>query len=501
VQRLIVAQPELNGRAVVLHQRDARRGELVRACSAAACQLGIQPGMPLAEAAALGRPAESRAVESAEPPHFAPHDPHRDRQALIDLALRCGSFSPLVGLNESDPPDGLNLDITGVTKLFGGEAVLAQRVRGFFEQRGYRVQIAIADTSGAAGAVARWSAVQIVPPGDRTQLADLPVAALGLPAGIEQQMQHLGLRRIGQLQALPRGSLGARLGKDLLARLDRLTGATAEALVACRPQPDLAVQQSFEHALSDRETIERVLQQLLEQLSGKLIARGHGVLQLDCCLVCQNGVTRTIRVGFFQPAVDPQHLAALARLQLERLDLPDGVRQIRVAAVSTAPRDRRQGGLFADVSAGDPAQLAQLVERLSNRLGRERVVRPQLQADAQAERAYRCVPLTGERQPRAEPAAPDRLWSPMFRPLKLLDPPRSIDVIGIALDGPPAVFFDRRQTHRIARSFGPERIETGWWRGPSCRRDYYRVETDSGHRFWLFRRLQDQRWFLHGEFI
>jgi protein ImuB len=103
-----------------------------------------------------------------------------------------------------------------------------------------------------------------------------------------------------------------------------------------------------------------------------------------------------------------------------------------------------------------------------------------------------------------DPSA-DRLTSPehvqpMLRPLHVLDPPQPVEMIGVALDGPPAMFSYRRRQYRISRFWGPERIETGWWRGPSARRDYYRVETDSGNRLWLFRCLQDKRWFLHGMF-
>jgi protein ImuB len=52
----------------------------------------------------------------------------------------------------------------------------------------------------------------------------------------------------------------------------------------------------------------------------------------------------------------------------------------------------------------------------------------------------------------------------------------------------------------VVAAHGPERIETAWWRGPIVRRDYYVVETDSGERFWVFRRLKDGAWFLHGVF-
>jgi protein ImuB len=54
--------------------------------------------------------------------------------------------------------------------------------------------------------------------------------------------------------------------------------------------------------------------------------------------------------------------------------------------------------------------------------------------------------------------------------------------------------------YRVTCSRGPERIETGWWRGQDVRRDYYAVATRAGSRFWIFRRREDSRWFLHGCF-
>jgi protein ImuB len=67
-------------------------------------------------------------------------------------------------------------------------------------------------------------------------------------------------------------------------------------------------------------------------------------------------------------------------------------------------------------------------------------------------------------------------------------------------DGPPLKFSHSGGQHQVARTWGPERIETGWWRSQPVGRDYYRVETTTGRRFWLFRRLRDGRWFLHGTF-
>jgi protein ImuB len=84
--------------------------------------------------------------------------------------------------------------------------------------------------------------------------------------------------------------------------------------------------------------------------------------------------------------------------------------------------------------------------------------------------------------------------------LLLYPEPRPLDVICVSPDGPPqGVWLDGRR-ERIARHAGPERIETLWWRGRSVRRDYYRVATEAGSHLWIFRRLGDGRWFVHGVF-
>ncbi len=67
-------------------------------------------------------------------------------------------------------------------------------------------------------------------------------------------------------------------------------------------------------------------------------------------------------------------------------------------------------------------------------------------------------------------------------------------------DGSPQQFGWNGRKHFIERSWGPERIETGWWRGDDVRRDYYVVETTTGERYWLFQNLMDESWHLHGIF-
>jgi len=82
--------------------------------------------------------------------------------------------------------------------------------------------------------------------------------------------------------------------------------------------------------------------------------------------------------------------------------------------------------------------------------------------------------------------------------------PVQLEAVSVVPDGPPVRFQFGAQSHEIVKAYGPERIETAWWRGPTVRRDYYVVETKSGARYWLFRQLRGAAngsgWFLHGMF-
>jgi protein ImuB len=70
-------------------------------------------------------------------------------------------------------------------------------------------------------------------------------------------------------------------------------------------------------------------------------------------------------------------------------------------------------------------------------------------------------------------------------------------------DHPPRLFVWRKRRHRVRRADGPERILGEWWKSESeieLTRDYFRVETEDGARFWLFRdgAANDGHWWLHG---
>ncbi|MHB1035572.1 MAG: Y-family DNA polymerase [Pirellulales bacterium] len=440
-----------------------------------------------------------------------PSDGYAHRAALERLAEWCQRFSPTVGLEEADWPESLLLDITGLAPLFGGEEALAQRVVREFGRRGLAVRVAVADTIGAAWAIAhyeergRGSGVGgreyfIVPAGKTSAaLGPLPIEALRLPPETAELLRELGVERIEQLESLPRRELPSRFGPRLVERLDQATGRAAEVVIAHQPPPEMEASWSLEYPTYRREMIEFLCEQLIGRLARVLEKHREGATQLECQLDCLSGEPARISVGLFRPSASPRHLAELVQMQLERLALSSPVSALRVWVSAAGPLEYRQREIFVSNSKQDaPRQLAGLVDRLTSRLGRPAVARARLLPDAQPDCAYRYEPLVGTKPKRSRKASP--VAGSGQRPLRLYARPLPLAVVSVVPDGPPIRFCLDGREHRIARVWGPERIETGWWRNRSARRDYYRVETTPGCRFWLFRRLVDGQWFLHGEF-
>jgi protein ImuB len=556
IQRLVVARPELKGATILLHARWGSRGERVVACSATARDKGIEIGMPLPEATALLRQRRRRNPPSSQAPspaaavtrhmvlHLETYAPQQDHQELLRLAEWCEQFSPQVGLADADwlptprgmPPhlkrcESLLLDATGTGDWFGGEPRLVDQVIQRFADQGYGVLVAIADTMGVAWGVARFgyriadcglqieggdaSAFSSIPDPQSTWF-HLPVEALRLPADTVDLLHQLGVFQIQQLMRLPRKGLSSRLGPAVLQRLDQALGVTREVFTAHRPAPQFHAQYSLEYPTGQRTALEHVLQQLLEQLARQLTRQGRGAVQLEVRLACldappehapehASGKVLRLHLDLFRPLAEAEHFLELVQMQLQQTSLPGAVRQVDVRATRTARREPHQHEFFADAGRMRARDLALLIDRLGSRLGPDRILWPRLRATAQPERAYRLIPLTNRAAHTAAPstASPVRqceALGPNDRPLQLHTPPVPLDVLAVAPDGPPIRFHMQNRVHQVTRFWGPERIETGWWRGRMIRRDYYRVETPTGQRFWLFRHSNDGQWFLHGTF-
>ncbi len=496
IQRLRVARPELRGRAVGLYHTSGSRGAELVACSRALIDVGARLGMPVAEASALAarRP-------TVAPPTFERHDPAADLALLRSLAHACRRYSPLAGIEPGERPESLLLEIGGSAHLFGGEEALAEQIQRDFQTRHLASQLAIADGIGAAWALAHyaWTKQDLshIVQGGRQQhiLGQLPIDALRLPAKVLQSLHELEIRSIAQLQQLPRTSLPSRFGTLILQRLDQALGRCDEVLVPENPPRPAIARWDFEYPTHDRRVIETVLKRLLAQVVEQLAPRREGLLKLSCRIKDVEHDHASLHIGLVQPSISPSHLMELLQIQLEKISLARDTVEIVLKAEATGSLAARQETLFTlDDEQEDRRQLDALVDRLSNRLGRENVVRAHLFPDPQPELAVRYAPLVGsEPQPATNDVPPP---SAAARPLLLECQPQAIQVVCDS-SSTPLRFQTETRIHHIAHTTGPERIETGWWRRQPIQRDYYHVETNAGRRFWMFQNEQEE-WFLHG---
>ena len=468
---------------------------MVAAADAAAGGLGLRPGMPLAQAQAL---VPGLAIHPAEP--------DADAETLRRMAAWCLRYAPLAS---PDPPDGIWIDATGSTHLHGGEAAMLRDLTARFAAFGMAARAAIADTPGAAHALARFGGGQKqarmlpVPLRERAGeklLLQCPIEALRLPPAICDGLHLMGFDRIGQLAATPRGPLVRRFGTVVATRLDQLSGAVFEPIVPVIPPDFIQARLTFVEPLLTEPAFSAVIARLTALVCGDLEKSGQGARRLDLLFERVDGAIPVIRVGTARPSRDPRHLARMLDERLERIDPGLGVEAMRLIVTRTDAAPQTQTAALAERTE---APIAELVDRLSNRLGASRVFRNEPVESDVPERSVRRVPALERAGGATWPAD-------LPRPIRLLDPPQPVEAMALLPDHPPLAFTWRRVRHRVRHADGPERIAGEWWkRDGEMRsvRDYFRVEDDEGRRFWLFRRgdgddpaTGDRRWFLHGFF-
>lgn len=495
-----------------------QRGAILHGLNAAARAAGLSRGQTQADARAILPSLETR-----------PADLAAEARALEVLAVWAERWSPAVTVDPSpEGREGLFLDVTGAAHLFGGEAGLLDQIERRLGQAGVRARLALAETPGAAWALARWRGqTRIASPGGvRDVLADLPIEALRIDAATQKQAGRFGLKTIGDLYAMPRAGLARRFrdaaGLGLVARLDQALGATSEALTPTRPAPRYRAWEAYAEPLGDTAGMESRLPGLAADLAAALEKDGQGARALTLTGFRTDGRTTRLSVRLGLPGRDPAIWMRLFReTGIERLDPGFGVDALMLSADLTEPMIARQISTEDAAAALHAESLAALIDRLSARLGERAVTMAEPCASWMPERAERWRPALA--RPLPAPGPSDGVASdPRKRPILMLDPPEPVEAIAELPDGAPAQFTWRRVSRRVTRAEGPERLSPEWWRppcegaGPLGRqprtRDYYRVEDDQGLRYWLFReglygreyagspQERPPSWWMHGMF-
>ena len=472
----------------------------------AAARYGLAIGQPLANARAIC-------------PHLTVFDadPSADARTLGDIADWCDRFTPLVAL---DPPHGLYLDITGCAHLFGGEAALLRRLCDALTARDFAVSAAIAATSICARTMTRHVHGRIVPDGEELDaVSPLPVSALGADQAITVGLRRAGLKTIGDVAAREPAEITARFGAGFSTLLAHALGQGDAPISPRKPLPDYIVEKRFAEPVATESVISATLSRLAETLVAAMERHGKGARRLEAGFFRTDGALRVITVDTGQPVTRAAVVGRLFRERLEALNDPldpgFGFDLIRLSASHTEIVVEQQHDL--DTHVHDNDELVALIDRIAARIGSRRVfVHLPLETHI-PERAVLTAPAQHHLASAAAASWPERATGePPSRPLRLFDRPEPIKVpLATVPDGPPHHFTWRRAVHAVVKVEGPERIAMEWWKqdGKMLTRDYFRVEDETGLRFWIFRdglygsELLDEEgrpapanWFVHGLF-
>ncbi|RWP39921.1 MAG: DNA polymerase Y family protein [Mesorhizobium sp.] len=445
-------------------------------------------------------------------------DPEADRRLLESLADWCDRYTPLVAI---DAADGLFLDVTGCTHLFGGERAMLDDILSRFFHQGFDVRAGLAATPGAAWAAARFSGDRIVPGGEEEALlAPLPLAALRIEPDIRASLESVGLRTAGAVMAAPRAPLARRFGRSLLLRLDQALGRLDEAVSPRLPVAPLSVERHLAEPIMLTDEIERLVKMLATTLKADLERRGEGARRLALLLFRVDGAVSRIAVGTSRPLREPLLIQKLFHERLAALeqdiDAGYGFDLVRLSVLSAAAFDMQQADLTGE-TRDDGADIALFADRIRARLGDSAVLKPVAVESHLPERAVATHPYAEAPQRVSPPKQPGKIQDtsskPVFppeRPIRLFRSPEPIEVPATEMpEGPPMNFRWRRALYRVARAEGPERIAPEWWReaaGQEATRDYFRIEDSDGRRYWLYRQglygasQAAPRWFMHGVF-
>jgi len=462
---------------LVIAEGPAQR-PLVACANTAAQEAGIRAGQAVAAAKALA--AALRVID---------RDPAAERDALERIAAWASQFTPMVSLEGQ----GILLEIESSLRLFHGHAKLASAISRGIRDIGFNATLGIAPTPLAARLFARAEAqgravrscitLQELP----ERVGDLPLFLLDWPQKALARLTDLGLLRLRDILALANEGIARRFGPEIVLSIERLMGRVADPREPYSAPPRFRSRLELPAEAEGVEALLFPLKRLLAELEGYARGRGAGVQRLILKLEHGRKAHTRLPLEFASPEREADFILAIAREKLGRLTLPAATHALGLRADALLPYVPRSCAWLPG-----PREHAlegeRLVERLSARLGSDRVFGIALADDHRPEKDWKKVARSNPRQKHAGADAPSHRSR---RPTWLLPRPHKL----ITEAGLPVL------QGSLELTAGPERIEAGWWDGEEVRRDYYVATNPRGETFWVYREHRDlSAWYLHGVF-
>lgn len=459
---------------------------VIKAANTLAQSQGVSSNMPLADARAI--------IPGLQYFDDQPELASKLLQALAEWFIR---YTPAAAV---DGEDGLMLDISGCAHLWGGEKNYLAEISKKLHEFGYHNSLAIADTIGTAWAIARFGkAEKIIDPCKQTAaLLPLPAAALRLDEAVLERLDKLGLRQVSHFIHMPRIALRRRFGEDILLKIDQALGFEMELIQPVIPAEPYQERLPCLEPIVTAKGIEIALERLLDSLCNRLKQEEMGLRKAIFTCYRIDGKIEQIEIGTKRPSSNTSHLFKLFALKIETITPALGIELFVLTAPVAEPLSAAQENIWDDPDTLNDSALSELLDRIEGRIGANHIYRYVPSEHYWPERSYQAASTVFE-----DVKTEWKVDKP--RPLQILYKPAPIEVTAPIPDYPPMNFRYKGKLHKIAKADGPERIEQEWWLQEGQHRDYYNVEDEEGHRYWLFRlghydTAKSYTWFMHGFF-
>lgn len=435
-------------------------------CNAAADRANLRVGMSYATALAI-----HSSISMFERKRQA------EKAALERLAAWAYQFSSMVIIGEA-PAElrrartaALWLEIGASLKLFDGFKKFIGTFEVAFKELHYSYQLGVAPTLEGAALLARadirLASTTIL--ALRARIEKLPVAQLTVASEVAQQLHMVGIRTIGAVLELPRGSIARRFGVHASNYLDRLIGDAPDPRVPFKLPHRYSAQLDLGFDMVSTEVLLFPLRRMLCEFAGFLLARDTAVQHFNLTFSHRECTPTALTLGVSLPDRNSERFFDIVREQLERITLPAPTMKITLTATDFVSPTALQTDLL-NGTLDQAEELSHTIDRIAARLGKDHVFGIRMVADHRPEASWTIA--TGS-------ALDSSLRFP-DRPLWLLAEPKPL------------------RNSALRTNAGPERIESGWWEDKNVQRDYYVVRTNVGADLWVYRDLHDSNWYLHG---
>jgi len=362
----VLDDPSLRGKPVIVGGRPDERG-VVSAASYEARAFGVHSAMPL-------RTAGRRCPHGV----FLPVRPERYREVSEQVMAIFASYTPLV---EPISLDEAFLDVSDSAAAFGDGETIGRRIKDrVLDEVGLVVSVGVATNklcAKVASDLRKPDALVVVPPGGEADfLAPLPIRRLwGVGPQAQAALADYGVATIGQLAAIPPGTLHRRFGRhgdDLAARA---RGEDASPVGTMHSPKSVGHEHTFNTDTADVGRLEATLLDLAELVASRL--RRHDLaattVQLKLRYEGFETLTRQAPLPLQTRESDPLYQTALVLLR-RTLVTGRGVRLIGLTAINLT--DAQQLTLFDAPQRHD--RLARSIDVVRERFGDRAITRARL---------------------------------------------------------------------------------------------------------------------------